>query len=233
MHVGSQHLMRRLFVVVMLCTTLIGGRQVANAIDPDQAQLDRFQAAADTPLSIADEPVVPCKPGLCAKLYAMHGVANLQVAMQGRSVPSVCPTASPTVRDRLETARSDLALVVNDPTGLDRSAVQTLWRDRAQALYCLAEQVASTDGLPFAAQAESAAAHANSLAGNVLGGWASLYAATFGTSPASRCIGARTAAANAAAGLTHDPDTAIAEALNRIAEDARTAAAQLPECSLP
>jgi hypothetical protein len=227
--------MHRSFVVVLLCilcTALIRGRQVANAIDPDQVQLDRFQAAADTPLSIADDPVVPCKPGLCAKLYAMHGVANLQVAMQGRSAPAVCPPAGSGVRERLETARSDLALVVNNPTGLDRSAVQTLWRDRAQALYCLAEQEASTDGLPFAAQAESAAAHANSLAGNVLGGWAALYAATFGTSPASRCIGARTAAANAAAGLARDPDAAIAEALNRIAEDARTAAARLTGCSL-
>jgi len=218
--------------VIAVCIMLTGCQQVAKVVDPDVAQLDRFEAPGATPQSIADETVVACKPTSCAKLYARHGVANLQVGMQGRTPPAACPSASPAARDRFDAAASDLAKALDNPAGLDPSALPDLWRDRAQALYCRAEQDTAAGGLPFAAQAESASAHVGTAAGELLGGWAALYVATFGSDPTSRCAAAKSAATHAATGLTRAPDADTAKALNRLVTDARTAATALRGCTV-
>ncbi|HVZ10256.1 hypothetical protein [Rhodopila sp.] len=206
--------------------SLAGCQQVASVANPDIAQLARFQAANASPQAIAGETVVPtCGPDTCARLYAAHGVANLQLAMADRAAPATCPPPSPAAQSQLDAAIHDLGKALADLAGIDQAGQTRLWRDKAQALYCRAEQDRPASGLTFAVQAESAAQRAEPPAGNVLAGWAALYVAVFAPDASTRCDAAARAKAAAESGLKAGPDAASRAALTRIGNDARQSAA--------
>jgi hypothetical protein len=222
-----------------LLLLLASCQQVGRMLDPDVAQLERYQQAraAGSFRAIADEPVVAACVGdsaACARLQAIRGEACLSLAMAERAPGAACPAASPRARSDLACAQAAFAAAMASPAGGFTPADALAHRQgRAQAAYCRAELETVAAGVPHAREALSASSGLAPARRGAIGGSAALYLARPGAgADAVRCERAREAARLAEAGLAANPDVEDRALLTRLVADAAARRATIPGCAL-
>ncbi len=229
--------MRALAALAAALLLLGGCQQVGRVVDPDVAQLERFQAARGEGRlrDIADEPVVAsCTPDrpACGRLHAIRAEACLALAMADRAPGAVCPAASSAARDDLGCAADAYAQAMA-ATGAGFSAADRLAHRRGsvQALYCRAELDPPARGAAFAQRALELSGGLPPPERDTLGGSAALFLARPGAGPdAARCEQALEAARRAREGLgvaQAGDDRALR---TRLAADAEARRLSIPGC---
>jgi len=225
-------------VLLALLVLLAACQQVGRVLDPDIAQLERFQEAraAGNLRAIADEPVVAaCAAGseACARLNAIRGEACLALAMGARAPGAACPAATPEARADLACAQAGFAAAMASSAARFTEADKLAHRQgRAQAAYCRAELETVSAGVPLAREALSLSAGLAPPRRAAIGGSAALYLARPGAGPdAVRCERAREAARLAEAGLAASPEVEERALLIRLAADAAARRATIPGCA--
>jgi hypothetical protein len=214
-----------------------GCQQIGRVIDPDVAQLDRYQTARSEGRlrAIADEPVVssctPDKPA-CGRLHAIRAEACLTLAMADRASGVACPAASSAARDDLTCAAEAYAAAMA-ATGAGFSASDQLAhrRGRVQALYCRAELDTVARGVAFAREALQLSGPLPPPDRDTLGGSAALFLARPGAGTDTvRCEQAREALRRAREGLAAAQAPDDRALLTRLASDAEARRSTIPGC---
>lgn len=225
------------FPLLALALLLASCQQVGRVVDPDVAQLERFQTArSENRLrDIANEPVVasctPDKPA-CGRLNAIRAEACLTLALAERAPGVACPPASSAARDDLACASEGYAAAMAATNAGFSAADQLAHRQgRAQALYCRAELGTVSAGVPLAREAADVAAGLPPPRRQAIGGSAALFLARPGAgADAVRCERAREAARAARDGLAANPGAEDRALLTRLATDAEARRATIPGC---
>lgn len=207
---------------------------IGRVLDPDVAQLARYQEAASRGdhAAIADEPVVPCTAGspACARLHAIRAEACLLRAMAARAPGAFCP--APTAASDLACADQNYkaALAMAEGfTAADRAAHR---RGLVQALLCRAESGTVAAGVAPAREALALAAGLAPPEREAMSAAAALFLARPGAgADSARCAHARDALRHARAGLETAPYDATAPLLRRLAADAALRRATIPGCA--
>lgn len=224
---------------MLLAAALLAGacQQVGRMVDPDVAQLERYQAARSEGRlrAIADEPVVAsCTPDrpACGRLHAIRAEACLALAMADRAPGAACPAASSAARDDLGCAAESYAAAMAATAGGFTAADQLAHRrGRVQALYCRAELDTVARGVPFAREALTLSGPLPAVDRGTFGGSAALFLARPGAgSDAQRCENAREAARRAREGLAAAQAPDDRAALTRLASDAEARRLTIPGC---
>lgn len=228
--------MRRLASLAAALLLVAGCQQVGRVVDPDVAQLERYQAARSEGRlrDIADEPVVACTPDrpACGRLHAIRAEACLALAMGDRAAGAVCPAASSAARDDLTCAAQAYAAAMT-ATGAGFTAADQLAhrRGRVQALYCRAELDTPARGAGFAREALTLSGPLPQPEREIFAGSAALFLARPGVgSDAQRCENARDAARRARAGLAAAGAPDDHALLTRLAADAEARQRTIPGC---
>ncbi|QXM25748.1 hypothetical protein KO353_05960 [Elioraea tepida] len=228
-----------LTLLALLAVLLAACQQVGRLLDPDVAQLERFQQArARGDLrAIADEEVVEtCQHAgteACARLMAIRAESCLALAMARRAPGAACPAATAEARAELACAHAAFAAAMGSPAGrFTEAQVLALRQGRAQAAYCRAELETVMAGVPLARESLSLSAGLPPARRAAIGGSAALYLARPGAGADSvRCERAREAARLAAAGLAANPEVEERALLLRLAADAAARRATIPGCT--
>lgn len=217
---------------------LAGCQQVGRVLDPDVAQLERFDAARKEGRlrDIANEPVVSsCTPEkqACGRLHAIRAEACLGLAMADRASGVACPAATSQARDDLACAATEYAAAMRATASGFSAADQLAHRQgRAQALYCRAELDTVASGVPFAREAAQVAEGLPPPRRQAIGGSAALFLARPGAgADAVRCERAREAARLAREGLAANPGAEDRALLSRLTSDAEARRASIPGCA--
>lgn len=225
--------------MALAAAALLAGacQQLGRMVDPDVAQLERYQTArAEGQLrAIADEPVVAsCAPDrpACGRLHAIRAEACLTLAMADRAPGAVCPAASSAARDDLAcAAEAYAAAMAATAAGFTAADEVAHRRGRVQALYCRAEFDTVARGVPFAREAFTLSGPLPVTERATLGGSAALFLARPGAgSDATRCENAREAARRAREGLAAAQAPDDRAALTRLASDAEVRRLSIPGC---
>ncbi|WP_144185628.1 hypothetical protein [Elioraea rosea] len=224
-------------VILAAVVLLAGCQQVGRVLDPDVAQLERYDAARKEGRlrDIANEPVAAsctAEKQACGRLHAIRAEACLSLALADRAAGAACPAASPSRRADLDCAASEYAAAMASTASGFTPADQGAHRlGRAQALYCRAELDTVASGVPFARESAQVAAGLPPPKREAIGGSAALFLARPGAgADAVRCERAREAGRLATAGLAANPDAEDRALLSRLASDAATRRASIPGC---
>lgn len=217
---------------------LAGCQQLGRVLDPDVAQLERYQerrAAGDFRGIVAEPVVAACAADspACARLQAIRAEACLALAMASRAPGAACPAATGEARAHLACAQAGFAAAMaSRAERFSRAALEAHRQGRAHAAYCSAELETVTAGVALAREALSLSAGLAPTRRAVIGGAAALYLARPGAgADAVRCARAREASALAEAGLAADPDAEDRAFLTRLASDAAARRATIPGCA--
>jgi len=222
----------------LLVASCGGGKALVNPVVAEVEDWQKLAAAGRYDAIAADNITSACasdpaREG-CGRLAALHGEANLRVALAGRAPGAVCPAGgsdAAALTGRLDTAAADLgrARASADPR-LDTAARSTLAALRAHALYCLAETAASFDAADRNARAAETEAATAPAPDNALwqGRAALLLAGTGHGDDATRCAATRRAEAAARAGQA--APGAYADQFARLVVDARTQRRLIAAC---
>lgn len=220
-----------------LLALLAACQPLGRMLDPDVAQLDRYQRwrdAGDLQAIAGEPPVASCtaESPACARLNAIRAEACLALAMSTRAPGAVCPAATPETRQLLACAQAGFAAAMAAPAGRFTAADALAHRrGRAQAAYCRAELETVAAGVALAREASGLAAGLPPVERAAIGGAAALYLARPGAgADAVRCERAREAARLAEAGLAAGPEAEDRALLTRLAADAAARRATIAGC---
>lgn len=238
-HTGTR--CRHASAATMLAGALVAGcAQIAGHADPAVAQLDRYQRWRDAgrwEAIAAEPPVADCAAGAaaagCARVDAIYGEANAQLAFAARAPQAFCPP--PAANDRLQAAAASLgrSVATADP-GLAPAAADRLRALRVHALYCRAENAATNDeAAALLAQVQAESARLAAPAAPAF--WRALVR-LFESRPgagdsAGRCRAANEAARSAAEAAAAGADAAQQAVLARVQHDAEQMRRSLVGCA--
>lgn len=205
-------------------------------VAPEIAQLENYNAALKEGRlrDIANTPVVAsctAEKEPCGRLHAIRGQACLDLAMADRSRGAVCPGASPAVTSDLACADDGFAKATASASAFSVTDQQKHRQNRAQVLYCRAEQASVADGATFAREALQLARSLPPPGRDTIGGSAALFLSIEGAgSDPARCDAVREAATRARQGLAANPRADDRTLLSRLAADAERQRRSIPGC---
>lgn len=213
-------------------------QQLGRVLDPDVAQLERYQArraAGDLRAIVEEPPVAACAADslACARLQAIRAEACLALAMASRAPGAACPAATEEARAQLACAQAGFAAAMASRAwAVAPNDAEAHRQGRAQAAYCRAELETVSAGVAPAREALSLSAGLSPPRRAVIGGAAALYLARPGAgADAVRCERAREASRLAEAGLAAGPEVEDRAFLTRLAADAAARRATIPGCA--